>query len=350
MPGPTPIRQDLQTARLRLRPWRTSDAERVRALWAERDPRSLRVLDAEGRPTVEEMRDRIDTQLAESARTGLALLTVERLVQGDYLGYCGLVVGAATPEEPEIAFELFRAAQGNGYATEAARAVVAAAAASGRTRLWATVRVWNGASFRVLERLAFQPSGRVTADAVRGDLVWMTRELSALDAQAGPGQPAVHLEHVAWDDPRAVELRRQMDVEMTARYTDPGVQEPAEVVARRVAALTVDPASIRATVLAVEADGEAVGHAALRVHHGDWEVKRVVVGAGQRGRGVGRALLAELERVARAGGARRLVLQTGDRQPEAVALYERVGYTPIPVYEPYVEAIPRSLCFEKRLA
>ncbi len=183
VPGPTPIRQDLQTDRLRLRPWRTSDAAHVRALWSERDPRSLRVLTADGRPTVEEMRDRIGTQLAESARTGLALLAVERLEQGDYLGYCGLVVGAAAPDEPEIAFELFRAAQGHGYATEAARAVVAAAATSGRTRLWATVRVWNGASLRVLQKLAFLPSGRVTADAVRGDLVWMTRELSALDAQ-----------------------------------------------------------------------------------------------------------------------------------------------------------------------
>ncbi|WP_255359407.1 hypothetical protein [Frondihabitans sp. PAMC 28766] len=43
------------------------------------------------------------------------------------------------------------------------------------------------------------------------------------------------------------------------------------------------------------------------------------------------------------------MLQTGDRQPDAVRLYERFGYTPIPVYEPYVEAIPFSLCYEKRL-
>jgi hypothetical protein len=52
---------------------------------------------------------------------------------------------------------------------------------------------------------------------------------------------------------------------------------------------------------------------------------------------------------ARAGGAKRVILQTGDLQVEAVALYERTGYERIATYEPYVTAIPFSLCFEKRL-
>ena len=59
--------------------------------------------------------------------------------------------------------------------------------------------------------------------------------------------------------------------------------------------------------------------------------------------------MAEVEAVARAAGARRLILQTGHRQPEAVHLYERVGYRRIPTYEPYVEALPNSICFEKVL-
>lgn len=49
----------LETARLRQRPWEVSDAEALHALWAERDPRSLRVLDAEGRPTVDDLRTNI---------------------------------------------------------------------------------------------------------------------------------------------------------------------------------------------------------------------------------------------------------------------------------------------------
>jgi len=51
---------------------------------------------------------------------------------GDLIGYCGLIVGRATWEEPEIAFELFRRVHGSGYATEAGEAVVAAAIQSGR--------------------------------------------------------------------------------------------------------------------------------------------------------------------------------------------------------------------------
>lgn len=55
-----------------------------------------------------------------------------------------------------------------------------------------------------------------------------------------------------------------------------------------------------------------------------------------RGTGASRALMAELERLASARGAARLILQTGDRQPEAIALYQRIGYAPIEVFEPYV--------------
>jgi RimJ/RimL family protein N-acetyltransferase len=65
---------------------------------------------------------------------------------------------------------------GNGYATEAACAIVRAAAATGRPRIWSTVRAWNAASLRVLEKLGF---GRdhVSIDD-RGELVWLRRELA----------------------------------------------------------------------------------------------------------------------------------------------------------------------------
>jgi RimJ/RimL family protein N-acetyltransferase len=88
-----------------------------------------------------------------------------------------LLIGSGTFDEPEIAFELARRHHGHGYATEAARAVVEAAARTGRHRLWATVREWNVASFRVLEKVGFERSERVTKDAERGDSIWMTRLL-----------------------------------------------------------------------------------------------------------------------------------------------------------------------------
>jgi RimJ/RimL family protein N-acetyltransferase len=119
---------------------------------------------------------RIEKQLEESARSGISLLAIERKTEGDFIGYCGLIVGNGTLEEPEIAYELFRYAHGRGFATEAAFAVLGAGLDTGRTRFWATVRSWNSASFRVLEKIGFSHSGRVDPDADRGDSVWMTYE------------------------------------------------------------------------------------------------------------------------------------------------------------------------------
>jgi len=113
------LASELETARLRMRPWKPSDSDAVRALWEQRDPRSLHVIDAEGRPTVGTFRARIESQLAESAQTGLALLAIETKHDGEFIGYCGLIIGKSTLEEPEIAYELLHRAHGNGYATEA---------------------------------------------------------------------------------------------------------------------------------------------------------------------------------------------------------------------------------------
>ena len=107
------------------------------------------------------------------------LLAVERLAGADFIGYCGLIAGQASTEEPEIAYEFARRIHGNGYATEAARVVVAEAAATGRSRLWATVREWNTPSLRVLEKVGFHDSGRITPDPDRGDTIWMTMDLTS---------------------------------------------------------------------------------------------------------------------------------------------------------------------------
>jgi RimJ/RimL family protein N-acetyltransferase len=169
---------ELVTERLRLRRWVPSDAEEYRGLWLERDPRvpPARRIDAEGRPTVEDIHGwLLDNPLA--ADPGLGLLPIELRDTGEFIGYCGLTVGQGSFDEPEIAYELAQRAHGHGYATEAARAVMEAATRTGRRRLWATVREWNAPSFRVLEKLDFHRSDRVTKDAERGDSIWMTRVL-----------------------------------------------------------------------------------------------------------------------------------------------------------------------------
>lgn len=163
-----PMATHLSTDRLTLRPWAASDADDYHALVAERDAPT---------PTIDEIRERIAAALARSAESGIALLPVVRRAEGDFIGYCGLTVGRATIEEPEIAYELFRRAHGRGYATEAATAVLGAAADTGRSRLWATVGTWNAPSFRVLEKLGFARD-RVSSDE-RGEFVWLARELPA---------------------------------------------------------------------------------------------------------------------------------------------------------------------------
>jgi GNAT superfamily N-acetyltransferase len=81
---------------------------------------------------------------------------------------------------------------------------------------------------------------------------------------------------------------------------------------------------------------------------GDAEIKRMFVADRYRGRGYARAVLADLERAAAAAGRRRAVLETGDRQPEAVALYLSVGYTPIATFGRYRRELG-SRCFAKEL-
>ena len=74
------------------------------------------------------------------------------------------------------------------------------------------------------------------------------------------------------------------------------------------------------------------------------ELKAMYVVPAYRGRGYGRRIVRELEARAVALGYRVVRLETGDAQPEAIAVYTSLGYTPI---EPYRECDPRSLCFER---
>lgn len=78
------------------------------------------------------------------------------------------------------------------------------------------------------------------------------------------------------------------------------------------------------------------------------EVKRMYVAPTARGLGLARRMLAHLEADAAAYGAEVVVLETGLAQPEAIALYESSGYTPIPAFGFYKDA-PLSRCYAKRL-
>jgi len=166
---------NLVTARLTLGPWRAEDIDPYFSMVYERDARAA-AAPRNGRPTRDDLAEEIPVRLRELNETGIALLAVR--LDESFIGYAGLTAGKASLDEPEIAYELLREFHGFGYATEAARAVVTAAQATGRTRLWASVRTWNEASFRVLAKAGFVGTERITRDEF-GETVWWTRNLIA---------------------------------------------------------------------------------------------------------------------------------------------------------------------------
>jgi GNAT superfamily N-acetyltransferase len=96
-------------------------------------------------------------------------------------------------------------------------------------------------------------------------------------------------------------------------------------------------------------DGEPIACGAIRRRDGDAaEIKRMYVRPAARGRGISRVILRELEATAIRYGYRALVLETGVRQPEAMALYESHGYTQIPNFGFY-KSSPLSRCYRRQL-
>jgi len=107
-------------------------------------------------------------------------------------------------------------------------------------------------------------------------------------------------------------------------------------------------------VVVAYADAVPVGCGAIKEYSPDSvevkrvEVKRMFTLPDSRGKGVASQVLAELERWAAELGYQKCVLETGKRQPEAIALYEKRGYRIIPNYGQYV-GVDNSVCFEKMI-
>lgn len=99
-------------------------------------------------------------------------------------------------------------------------------------------------------------------------------------------------------------------------------------------------------VLRTEGTPAACG--GVQFHAGYGELKRMYVRPRFRGRGFARAILARLESHARGESCTLLRLETGIRQPEAIGLYQSMGYRRIPPFPPYRDD-PLSLFFEKDL-
>ncbi|MGO2660457.1 GNAT family N-acetyltransferase [Mycetocola reblochoni] len=150
----------------------------------------------------------------------------------------------------------------------------------------------------------------------------------------------LRIDSVAWDDPDATSLRAAQRAELDSRYGNDDHEYGA--------APTADSVSV--FLVARAADGSALGCGGLRpLGDGVVELKRMYVVPESRGRGVAVAVLRALESAARAEGATRMLLEAGDRQPEAIRLYEREGYRRIERFGAYADD-PHSICFERVLS
>ena len=79
------------------------------------------------------------------------------------------------------------------------------------------------------------------------------------------------------------------------------------------------------------------------------EVKRMYVALHKRGQGIASLILKELETWCRELNYNKCILETGTKQPEAIILYKKNGYTIIPNFGQYLN-VENSICFEKQLA
>lgn len=142
------------------------------------------------------------------------------------------------------------------------------------------------------------------------------------------------------DDPAFVRLHEALDRELGELY-------PADSI------YSVEPDKLDAPgcclLLGRNAEGEAVACGALRRLSAEQaEIKRMYVVPEYRRQALGRRVLEELESRAARFGYKSLRLETGERQPAAIALYRSFGYVQIPCYNEYAYD-PHSLCFEKKL-
>jgi len=149
----------------------------------------------------------------------------------------------------------------------------------------------------------------------------------------------IRILRVEYDNPDAAALIEEVQREYVLRYggRDRSPVNPAEF---------VPPSGL---FLVGYVDGEGIACGGWRSHGTDAELKRMYVRENARRGGLAREMLAELERTATAAGHHRMILETGSKQPEAVALYRSAGYADITPFGYYMNA-PLSIHLAKLLA
>jgi putative acetyltransferase len=147
------------------------------------------------------------------------------------------------------------------------------------------------------------------------------------------------IRQVEWEHPASVSLRAAQRAEIAERYGTPDSEPGPPPTGDDITAFFVDFGD----------DDEPLGCGGLRqLNEHEAEIKRMFVRPQSRGTGVSTGILQRLEQYGREKGWRRLLLETGDGQPDAVRFYTREGYERIPNFGHYTD-VAESLCFAKNL-
>lgn len=164
----------IETARLKIQPFLASDLDALYQM--ESDPLVKRFTG--GTLTRDETAQLLHTFISTVAQTGLGALTLKLKASGQLVGLGGLYPSSAesaTTPEGELFFGLAQSAWGNGYATEAGHALIAAGFQEfGFQQIIATVHPENTRSIQVLERLGMHCVGS-QVEAETGDPIFVYR-------------------------------------------------------------------------------------------------------------------------------------------------------------------------------
>lgn len=130
-----------------------------------------------------------------------------------------------------------------------------------------------------------------------------------------------------------IELRpaRPADADaIAALFTDEGYPAGPSDIVERLARFDSDYSVVRVASIADEVVGFVAVHVMPRFEHSDRiaRVLALVVDPGVRERGLGHALMSEAERVARETGCAFIEVTAGHHRPDALQLYEAMGYDP----------------------
>lgn len=152
----------------------------------------------------------------------------------------------------------------------------------------------------------------------------------------------LHIEARPRGDAQLEALVRAAVAELNRRYREPGEPDDEYHLAEDAACLVAFVDGVPAGCIAREPVTEPGWDRCV-------EMKRVFVHDAFRGLGVATALVAAFEAAARAEGAVQVRLETGTKQPEAVALYEKLGYVrSATTFGPWADS-PLSICCTKAL-